>query len=65
MKYSFTCPFPGCGHTMTVDAQNDDQAIEKLLVEGDKHGKAVHPNLPQQPLEQAQTMVRVGMKKLS
>jgi len=64
MKYSFTCPAPNCGHTMKVEAENEDQAVEMLLMEGDKHGKEVHPNLPQQTPEEAQTMVRVGMKKV-
>lgn len=63
MQYSFTCPAPGCGHTMEVEAENDDEAMGKLLVAGDEHGKQVHPNIPQMPEEQAKEMVRVGMRK--
>ena len=65
MNYSFTCPAPGCGHTMTVEAESDDQALEKLLVEGGKHGQTVHPTMPHQTLEEATTMVRVGMRKVN
>ena len=64
MKYAFTCPAPGCGHTMTVDAATEDEALQKLLVEGDKHGKAVHPDMKLTP-DEATAMVRVGMKKTS
>lgn len=62
-KYMFTCPAPGCGHTMNVDAANEDEALEKLLVLGDEHGKTVHPQIPQMSPEDAKTMVRVGMKR--
>lgn len=64
MKYSFTCPAPNCGHTMEVEAENEDQAISLLLQAGGEHGQEAHPNMPQQSPEDATNMVRVGMKKL-
>ena len=63
MKYAFTCPAPGCGHTMYVEAVDDNEAIEKLIVQGNEHGKDTHPSMPQMSQEQTQTMVRVGMRR--
>ena len=63
MQYSFTCPAPNCGHTMSTEAANEDEALVKLLTLGDEHGNTVHPNMPKQSPEDAKEMVRVGMKK--
>ncbi|HEX2965072.1 MAG TPA: hypothetical protein VHO84_04775 [Syntrophorhabdaceae bacterium] len=44
MKYSITCPAP-CNHEIKVDAQNDDEGINKLLVAGKAHAKEAHPDM--------------------
>lgn len=64
MKYAFTCPAPGCGHTMEVEAVSEDEALQKLLAEGGKHQQTTHPDMNLDP-EKAVAMVRVGMKKLN
>lgn len=63
MTYSFSCPAPDCGQTMTVQAQSEEEAIDKLMMMGAEHGKEVHPDMPQQSHEEAHAMVRNGMKQ--
>ncbi|MBI2074204.1 MAG: hypothetical protein HYT83_00025 [Candidatus Levybacteria bacterium] len=46
-KYSFKCP--ACGHVLTVEAQNKDEAINKLMTDGGEHMKEVHPEMPADP----------------
>ena len=62
MKYSFTCPAP-CNEKIEVDAQNDTEAIEKLLVAGKAHAKKAHPDMPPMTDEQMKSMLKAGMKK--
>ena len=61
MKYSFKCPV--CGHVVTVEAQSDDEAVEKINEEGKVHGAQVHPEMPAVPDDQMKQMVREGMYK--
>jgi hypothetical protein len=62
MSYSFTCPSP-CNYEVKVEAKDDDQAVEKILMAGEIHRKQVHPELP--PLSEGQmaSFVRSGMRK--
>lgn len=45
MKYSFTCPIAGCKHTMTVEAQSSDEAIDKLTEKAKEHLSTTHPDV--------------------
>lgn len=61
MSYSFKCP--ACDHTLTTEAANDDEALEKFMAAGDEHMKAVHADAPAMPEDQMREMIRTGMKK--
>jgi hypothetical protein len=62
VKYSFKCPAP-CNEEIEVDAQNDNEAIEKLMTAGKAHAKKAHPNMPPMTDEQMKTMLKANMKK--
>jgi len=59
MKYTFKCPV--CGHMTECDAMDDDEAVKMLMEEGDKHQKAVHPDMEVNP--EMEAMVRKDMVK--
>ncbi|MBC8357978.1 MAG: hypothetical protein ISS41_00950 [Candidatus Aminicenantes bacterium] len=61
MKYSLKCPL--CNQSLTIDAETENDAVEKFLSEGKVHTKKHHPNIPAMPEEQMKTMIRFGMKK--
>jgi hypothetical protein len=62
MKYSFTCPAP-CNYEVRVDAQNDDEAVGKIIKTGEGHRKQAHPDMPPMTEEQLKKIVQSGMKK--
>jgi hypothetical protein len=62
MNYSFKCPAP-CNQELKVYAQNDDEAMGKLMAAGKVHIKEVHPNMPPMPEQQMKDMLKKGMKK--
>jgi predicted small metal-binding protein len=62
MKYSFTCPAP-CNYEIKIDAQNDDEALKKIMEAGVVHAKKAHPNMPPMTEEKLKNMFRSGMKK--
>jgi predicted aldo/keto reductase-like oxidoreductase len=62
MKYSFKCPAP-CNHQIKVDAQNDNEAVDKIMAAGKVHAKAAHPDMPQRSEKQMKDMLKAGMKK--
>ena len=62
MKYSFKCPAP-CNQELKVDAQNDDEAMKKLMEAGKVHVKAAHPNMPPKSEQEMKDMLKAGMKK--
>ena len=62
MKYLFTCPAP-CNYEMKVEAQNDDEAVSKLMAAGKVHVKDAHPNMPPLSEKQMKDMLKEGMKK--
>ena len=62
MKYSFTCPAP-CNHEMKVDAQNDDEAMNKLIAAGKVHVKEKHPDMPPMSEQEMKDKLKAGMKK--
>lgn len=61
MQYSLACP--ACEHTLTVDAQNDEGAIEKFMEEGKIHLIQAHPEMAATPEEGLRNMVRTNMRK--
>ena len=62
MKYSFTCPAP-CNYEIKVDAQTDDDAMNKIMAAGKVHAKEKHPNMPPMSEQQMKDMFKAGMKK--
>jgi transcription initiation factor IIE alpha subunit len=63
MKYSFTCP--ACGHPLTVEAHDDQEAIDKLMDRGETHMQEMHREGFNVSQEQMRGMVRSQMKKAS
>jgi len=45
MPYTFACPLEGCEEVMTVEAENDEQALDKLVAKARDHLAQVHPEL--------------------
>ncbi len=62
MKYSFTCPAP-CNFEVKVNANNDDEAVDRIIEAGEVHRKQAHPDMPSMTREQLTSVVRSGMKK--
>lgn len=62
MKYSFSCP-ASCNYEISVDAENVDEAVAKIIKEGAVHGKQVHPGVLSMTEEQLRNLVRAGMIK--
>ena len=69
MTYSLTCPAP-CDHEIRVDAENDDEAVNKLLTAGAFrcrnakyrcHCKMAPHNMSPVSEEELKRMVRVCM----
>lgn len=48
---------------MTVDAENDDDALAKFMVSGKEHMAQAHADAPPMSDEEMENMVRTGMKK--
>jgi len=61
MKYFLKCPL--CSQSLTIDADTDDDAVERFMAEGKAHTEEHHPNMPAMPEEQVKAMIRFGMKK--
>lgn len=62
MKYSLSCP-PPCSHKIDVDAQNDDEGINKIMEKAKEHVKEAHPDMPPMSDTQMKEMVRSNMQK--
>lgn len=66
MKYTFPCPADG--FVTTVDAESDDEAVQKLMAAGKVHMADPaylqgHQAAPPVADEEMAQMVRAGMKK--
>lgn len=61
MPYSMKCPL--CSQSLTIDAETDEDALEKIMKEAKTHVAENHPNFVSLPEEQIKAMVRAGMKK--
>jgi len=46
-----------------VDAQNDDEAMTKLMAAGKVHLKEAHADMPPMPEKEMKDMLKKGMKK--
>ncbi len=62
MKYSFKCPAP-CNYEIKVDAQNDNEAVDKIMAAGKVHAKSAHPDMPPMSEQKMKDMFKAGMKK--
>jgi hypothetical protein len=45
MQYSFTCPLEGCKEVLTVDAKNNDEAVDMLSQRAKEHLMQKHPDV--------------------
>ncbi len=67
MKYTYACPADG--FVTTVEAENDDDAVQKFMVAGKAHMADPaylqgHQAAPPVADEEMAQMVRAGMKKV-
>jgi hypothetical protein len=63
MNYSFACPAP-CKYEIKVDAKDDQEAIDKIMMEGIKHAKKDHPDMPPMSEGEMKSTIRTGMKRM-
>jgi uncharacterized protein YbaR (Trm112 family) len=61
MQYILNCPL--CNQSLAIDAETDDEAMEKFMKEAKAHVVELHPNLASAPEEMLKGMVQAGMKK--
>ncbi len=62
MKYSLNCPSP-CNYKIDVDAQNDDEAVRKIMEKGKVHAEQAHPGMPPMTETQMKEMIRANMQR--
>lgn len=60
MTYTFNCP--ACGHKLEVEADNDEEAVGKLMEAGKAHGEEAHADMGTDPAEM-ENLVRTQMQK--
>ena len=63
MRYLFKCP-GACNYALMINAQNDDEAVDRIIETGEVHRKETHPDIPSMTREQLRNIVRSGMKKV-
>ena len=61
MQYELSCPL--CTQSLTIDAETDDEAMEKFMKEAKAHVVEQHPNFASAPEEMLKGMIQAGMKK--
>ncbi len=61
MKYTFSCTMDNA--VLSVDAKNDAEAVNKLIVEGKKHVQKAHSNATPMSDAEWEKMIRSGWKK--
>jgi predicted small metal-binding protein len=62
MKYFCQCP-PPCTYEIKMEANNDDEAVEKIMKVGAAHIKEAHSDM-KISAAQMRSMVRANMKKM-
>lgn len=63
MTYTFTC---SQGHepvTFTVEAENDDEALQKIMEQSSSHVQEVHPELANMPEDQVKNLIMSSWTK--
>ena len=60
MKYTFQCP--ACSKVMEVDAMDEQDAVNKIMVAGKEHGDEAHKDMDTNPDEML-NLVKTNMKK--
>ena len=65
-KYSFDCEMGGEGHEsehFEVEADNDDEALGKMMEEMKPHGEKFHPEMAGKSPEELKEMITSTWKK--
>ena len=63
MTYTFTCEQGHDPVTFTVEAENDDEALEKIMVQAGPHLQEAHPEMANMPPDQAKNIITGAWKK--
>lgn len=62
-KYTMDCPVKGCGQVMEIDADGEDEAVDKLVEAGDAHfAKVDHPMDAKMTPQEKRAMTKKFMK---
>jgi hypothetical protein len=61
VKYSFACAMDDW--KTTVEAQNDEEAVDKIMEFAKVHLGEAHPEMANAPADQLKGMVPAGMKR--
>ena len=62
-RYSFVCSLGHSPETMTVDAINDDEALEKMMVLARMHISQKHSDMPPMSEEQMMSLIKTTWTK--
>lgn len=62
-KYTFTCEQCSPAVNFTVEAENEDEAVEKLMEETKGHVGEKHPDMANASPEEAKNMIKSSLKK--
>ena len=57
MTYSFTCEQGHEPVTLTVEAENDEEALQKRIEQSAPHLQAAHPEMANVPEDQAKNII--------
>lgn len=63
MTYTFTC---SQGHepvTFTVEAENDDEALQKIMGQSQPHIASAHPEMANMPEDEAKNIITSNWTK--
>ena len=63
MKYSFTCSQGHEPMTFTVEADNDDEALQKIIGQAGPHVAEVHPDMANASPEEMKNMITSSWTK--
>ena len=62
VKYYLICPV--CNQSIFAEADTDEEAVDKLAIEGKDHEAKFHSDMSPVKDEDMKAMIRTGMKKL-
>lgn len=63
MKYTFECSQGHEPMTMTVEAENDDEAMEQMMGQAKAHLGEHHPDMANMSDDEVKNMIMQGWKK--